>query len=92
MEQLAYTLHQAADAANISRSLIYKCIGAGLGPRFRKAGNRTILLKEDLEAWLRSLPYARPGDKHPDQDVPHGEEYSFHLQPGNRPGDTEVCK
>lgn len=90
MELLAYTIHQAADAANISRSLIYKCIGAGLVPRFRKAGTRTIILKEDLEAWLRSLPSARPDDKHPDQGVPTAEEFSFRLKPGNRPGDVEA--
>lgn len=90
MEHLSFTLYEAAEVAGVSRSLIYKTIGEGRGPRFRKAGNRTILLKEDLEAWLRSLPYARPDDKHPDQDVPHGEEYSFHLRPGNRPGDAEV--
>lgn len=61
MERLAFTIFEAAESANISRSLIYKHIANGTGPRFRKAGNRTLILREDLIVWLRTLPDNRSG-------------------------------
>lgn len=56
MDRLALTLYEACEVANVPQSLIYRSLAAGTGPKFRKAGNRTLILKEDLEAWLRTLP------------------------------------
>jgi excisionase family DNA binding protein len=70
MEQLTYSVSEAAEAANISHSFLYKCVANGVGPRFRKAGTRTLILKSDLEEWLRSLPEA-PNHRaaHPNENV-----------------------
>jgi excisionase family DNA binding protein len=56
MEPLAYTVHEAKRvAAGISRTTLYEEIKAG---RLRavKRGRRTLILAEDLRAWLASLP------------------------------------
>jgi excisionase family DNA binding protein len=50
--------HSIADAANISsigRTMIYDLIAAG-DLRARKVGSKTLILHEDLLAFLRDLP------------------------------------
>jgi excisionase family DNA binding protein len=59
VDKLAFTIDEAVEAANISRSFLYKLIAEKRGPVFRKAGNRTLILKQDLERWLKSLPTTR---------------------------------
>lgn len=59
LEKLCLTTFEAAEVANVSRSFIYKSIAEGRGPRYRKAGTRTLILKSDLIKWLESLPDAR---------------------------------
>lgn len=54
--KLVYSVNEASAEAGLSRSLFYKLIAAGQGPKLRKAGTRTIILRTDLEEWLRSLP------------------------------------
>jgi hypothetical protein len=61
MERLAFSLFEAAEAANLSRAQIHRFIIEGRGPRFRKAGRRTIILRSDLEEWLRTLPVIDSG-------------------------------
>jgi hypothetical protein len=52
---LAYTTYEAAQISRICRSLLYREIAAGRLIA-RKHGRRTIILADDLLAWLRALP------------------------------------
>lgn len=52
---VAYTVEMAAKAATVGRTTIYEAIGAG-ALKARKLGRRTVILDEDLRAWLASLP------------------------------------
>lgn len=54
-EQLAYTIAEAAEASRRSRSTLYLEIAAG-NLIARKHKGRTLILVEDLRAWLASLP------------------------------------
>lgn len=53
--QLAYSIAQAAKVSALSRAFIYKEWLAGRGPRKTKIGRRTVITREALQAWLRSL-------------------------------------
>jgi excisionase family DNA binding protein len=57
MEQ-AYSVAEAGRKASVGRTTIYAEIKAG---RLRavKVGRRTLVLAEDLQNWLSSLPQAR---------------------------------
>ena len=52
---LAFSPSQAAKVAGISRATLYRHIQSG-ALRTRKCGARTLILVEDLTAFLRSLP------------------------------------
>ena len=52
---LGMGIQEAAAACGVGRSTIYEAIKAG-DLRARKCGRRTIILQEDLEMYLRSLP------------------------------------
>ena len=54
-KKLAFSIPDLVAAANISRSMLYEEIKSGK-LRVRKVGRRTIVLYEDAESWLRSLP------------------------------------
>ena len=58
---LALGIIEAARAAGVGRSTILDEINAGR-LRARKAGQRTLILREDLHAWLAALP-ARQADR-----------------------------
>ena len=53
--KLAFTVQEACATSSIGRSSLYAEIKAG---RLRscKVGRRTIILHEDLLAWLNALP------------------------------------
>lgn len=53
---LALGISAAARAAGIGRSTVFEEINAGR-LKARKAGRRTLILKDDLAAWLASLPH-----------------------------------
>jgi hypothetical protein len=59
MSIFALTLPEAADSASIPRSLLEGLIVLNQGPKARRVGNRVLILREDLESWLRSLPETR---------------------------------
>ncbi|WP_264050423.1 helix-turn-helix domain-containing protein [Methylobacterium flocculans] len=52
---LAFGIVQAAQVAGIGRSTVFEEINAGR-LKARKAGRRTLILRDDLAAWLASLP------------------------------------
>ncbi|WP_375410576.1 helix-turn-helix domain-containing protein [uncultured Methylobacterium sp.] len=53
---LSYGPNDAARVASVGRSTIFEEIKVGR-LKARKAGRRTLILHEDLAAWLASLPY-----------------------------------
>ena len=55
MEQLAYPVQEAAEKANSSRSEIYEALKRG-DLRAKKNGRRTVILHDDLVAYLANLP------------------------------------
>jgi len=55
MDQLAYKPDPAAKAANTSKVRIYEAINSGALKAY-KNGSATLILKEDLLNWIRSLP------------------------------------
>ncbi len=52
---LAHTIEMAAKAATVGRTSIYEAINSG-ALKAKKIGRRTLILDEDLRAWLTSLP------------------------------------
>lgn len=58
-EKIAFTINEAEHVSGLSRSHVYKLIAEGHLPR-RKVGRRTLILREDLEAYLRSCPSVLP--------------------------------
>ncbi|WP_291362133.1 helix-turn-helix domain-containing protein [Devosia sp.] len=55
MEKIALTIEEAARAASISRSRLYEMIKTGL-LNSRKNGRQTLILADDLKAFIASLP------------------------------------
>jgi excisionase family DNA binding protein len=56
--KLAFSVGEAAAAAGVGRTLLFDEI-RNRRLAARKVGRRTVILREDLEAWLRSRPFAR---------------------------------
>lgn len=53
--KLAHGMVEAAEQAGISRAQLYIYIRNNVGPRVTKIGRRSVILHEDLQAWLRGL-------------------------------------
>jgi excisionase family DNA binding protein len=62
MNQLAYSVLEACEAARIGRTNLYEAIRSGQ-LRAVKHGKRTLILVDDLRAWLESLPALTPKPK-----------------------------
>jgi len=56
--RLALSISEAAEAAGVSRSFLYRAIQRGNGPATIKMGADLRILVSDLEAWLRTLRHA----------------------------------
>jgi excisionase family DNA binding protein len=54
-ERLAFSIPTAAEVAESSRSEIYEALKRG-ALKAKKNGRRTIILRDDLMAYLASLP------------------------------------
>lgn len=59
-ERVSFTIKEFCRAYGVSRSLLYKEMAAGRLSA-RKAGRRTLILKEVADDWLHTLPKARLG-------------------------------
>jgi excisionase family DNA binding protein len=57
MEFLAISIVEAARRSGLGRSTIYAAIARG-ELKVRKAGRRSLILVDDLHAWLAALPEA----------------------------------
>ena len=53
--KLAFSPNTAAKAAEVGRTKIFEAIKEG-ELKARKLGKRTIILRDDLVAWLAALP------------------------------------
>jgi excisionase family DNA binding protein len=54
-QKIAYTINEACEAVGLSRTTLYEAFQRGeLVPR--KVGQRTLILADDLKAWLQSMP------------------------------------
>jgi excisionase family DNA binding protein len=64
MEQLqplapmAFTIPEACKVSGVGRSKLYEAIASG-ALRARKNGAKNLILREDLQRWLESLPTER---------------------------------
>lgn len=56
-DRLALSIKQACDCSSLGRTTLYKLIKSEQIP-IRKVGGRTIILPDEFEAALRSLPRA----------------------------------
>jgi excisionase family DNA binding protein len=54
-DPLAFTIPQAITTAGVRKTTLYAAIKEGR-LRARKSGRRTLILRDDLRAWLESLP------------------------------------
>jgi excisionase family DNA binding protein len=54
-DRLAVGIMEAAHLAGVGRSTIYQSINTG-DLKARKAGRRTLILRDDLQEWLASFP------------------------------------
>ena len=58
MDKAAYSVEEFLVTTSIGRSRFYAAVKAGK-IKVHKFGNRTIILAEDLKAFLQSLPEGR---------------------------------
>jgi excisionase family DNA binding protein len=54
---LALTVDEASQVSRIGRNQLYLAVQTG-ALRARKLGKKTLILRDDLRAWLESLPFA----------------------------------
>lgn len=58
-DKIAYSIYEAAEATGVSDKTIRRAIHAGdLAAHYPTS--RAVILKEELEAWIRSSPSRRP--------------------------------
>ena len=55
--ELAVPIVEAARRAGVGRSSIYEAVNRG-ELRLKKSGRRSLILVDDLKAWVNSLPNA----------------------------------
>jgi excisionase family DNA binding protein len=59
----AMSVEEAAKAAGVGRTLLFEEIRKGRITA-RKVGRRTIIMTDELDAWLNALPTAGKGGRH----------------------------
>jgi hypothetical protein len=60
-DKLGFSIEEAVGFSGIGRTRIFAAINAGQLVA-RKFGRRTVILREDMEAFLRALPARDPKD------------------------------
>ena len=55
---LAFSIPAACKVAGVGRTKLYAAIASG-ALRARKNGAKNVILREDLQSWLRNLPTER---------------------------------
>lgn len=61
MNTVAYTIPEAVRVSGIGRTSLYAAIGSG-ALKARKYGRRTIIMADDLKAFVSALPNMRPAN------------------------------
>lgn len=61
-EKFGFTVEEAAAAAGMGRTKVFEAIRLGK-LKARKSGRRTIVLADDLRAYLASLPCRQVSDE-----------------------------
>ncbi|MBZ9654682.1 helix-turn-helix domain-containing protein [Phyllobacterium lublinensis] len=61
MNKLAVTIPEAVQISGIGRTVLYSIFKSG-GLKPRKSGKRTLVLVDELEAYLKSLPVGTSHD------------------------------
>ena len=59
MEMLAYKIPEAVQVAPVGKTRLYEALNSGALKAY-KQGAHTIIMRDDLLAWLRSLPDYEP--------------------------------
>lgn len=59
MEKIAYKISELTDVSPFGKTKTYEAINSG-ALKAHKLGASTIVMHDDLEAWLRSLPEYEP--------------------------------
>ena len=59
MEKIAYKIPEAVQIAPVGKTRLYEAINGG-ALKAHKQGSHTFIMRDDLEAWLRSLPEYAP--------------------------------
>lgn len=57
--EIAISIIEAAKRSGVGRSSIYQAIGRG-ELQIRKNGRRSLILVDDLKAWIAAMPVATP--------------------------------
>jgi excisionase family DNA binding protein len=56
--EIAISIIEAARRAGVGRSSVYEAIGRG-DLKIRKNGRRSLVLVDDLKAWVSAMPEAK---------------------------------
>ena len=59
MEKIAYKIPEVVQIAPVGKTRLYEALNSG-ALKAHKQGAHTIIMRDDLEAWLRSLPDYKP--------------------------------
>jgi len=59
MEKIAYKIPEAIQVAPVGKTRLYQALNSH-ALKAHKQGAHTIIMRDDLEAWLRSLPDYEP--------------------------------
>jgi excisionase family DNA binding protein len=66
---MAFTVDEASMVSRIGRNNLYLAVQTG-ALRARKLGKKTLILRDDLRAWLESLPPAPSGGASEAEKIP----------------------